>query len=139
MRTLLLIPLLLALAACNAPAPSTPTVPAPDTPIVKVLKATDRASIALDASAHAARSVCITAQILDRDTCAEIAVYVRAVGAALDKSQLACNGPEDWSIVRLKIAGILANFTTTLAVPDPVMRIKLDAVTAAVIEILGVK
>lgn len=139
MRAILLIPLLLALG-CRAPVstpPATPTVP--DTPIVRVLKATDRASIALEVAARAARSVCITSPILDADYCAETAIYVRAVGAALDKIQLACNGPDDWAVVRLKVAGILANLTTTLAVPDPTLRAKLDAVTAAVVEILGVK
>ena len=139
-KLLLIIPLLLALAACNAPAPTTPAVPTvPDTPVVKVLKAADRAAISLDAAARAARSVCVTAQILDADTCAETAIYVRAVGAALDKILLACSGADAWPVVQLKIAGILANLTTTLAVPDPALKAKLDAVTAAVVEILGVR
>ena len=139
-KAILLLPLILALG-CKAPAPTSPAVPVPDTPIVKVLKITDRAAIALDTAAHAARSVCITAQILDRDTCAATGVYVRAVGAALDKIQLAVGAPDgdNWPVLRLKIAGVLANLTTTLAVPDPALKAQLDAVTAAVVEILGVQ
>ena len=143
-KTLLIVPLLvaLALAGCtgcasqNPGGTATPSVPEP--PQVQVARYCQLGAASAATAANLAIALYNGGQI-DAPTFAPIRTYIKVADQVFRDVSAEAASADSWPVMRVRIAGIAVQAATGVAVTDPALKTQIDGIVAQVQQILGVQ